>query len=80
MGVRRPGGGRKPVEVTQSGIDAALEALVEPVTRGDPDSPLRWTSNSCLALAAELRRQGFLVSHERYGACGMPRITACRPP
>jgi hypothetical protein len=62
--VRRPGGGRKPVEVTQAGIDATLEALIEPVTRGDPDSPLRWTSKSCMKLMTELRSQGFRVSHE----------------
>jgi hypothetical protein len=39
--VRRPGAGRRPVEVTQPGIEAALDALVEPVTRGDPMSGLR---------------------------------------
>jgi len=62
--VRRPGGGRRAVEVTHPGIEAALEALVDPVTRGDPESPLLWTSKSCKTLAAELQRQGFPVCHE----------------
>jgi len=62
--VRRPGGGRRAVEVTHPGIEAALEALVDPVTRGDPESPLLWTSKSCKTLAAELQRQGFSVCHE----------------
>lgn len=62
--VRRPGGGRRTVEVAQQGIADALEALIEPVTRGDPESPLLWTSKSCKKLAAELQAHGFLVSHE----------------
>jgi hypothetical protein len=40
-----------------------LEALIEPVTRGDPESPLRWTSKSVRRLAAELQRQGHRTSH-----------------
>lgn len=44
VSVRRPGGGRPAIEQTQSDIIPALENLVEPVTRGDPESPLRWTS------------------------------------
>lgn len=62
--VRRPGGGRKRTEDKQSGILAALEAIIDPVTRGDPDSPLRWTSKSCVKLAQELQAQGFTVSDE----------------
>src|ERR1700686_3036205 len=38
--IRRPGGGRKPVTETDPGLLAALEALIEPTTRGDPESPL----------------------------------------
>lgn len=62
--IRRAGGGRPRIEVVHPGIEDALEALVEPVTRGDPESPLRWTSKSCMKLAADLRRTGFPVSHE----------------
>jgi hypothetical protein len=43
---RRPGGGRKRAEVHDRDLVAALEALIDPVTRGDPMSPLRWTSKS----------------------------------
>ena len=54
--VRRAGGGRKSAAEAQPG-------LVEPSVRGDPESPLLWVSKSCRALAAELARQGFRVSH-----------------
>ena len=60
--VRRTGGGRKRAEVVDPGLDAALDALVEPVTRGDPMSPLRWTSKSCAKLAAELTPQAHPTS------------------
>jgi hypothetical protein len=55
--VRRPGGGRKPLTATDPGLLAALESLLEPVTRGDPESPLRWTCKSTRRLAAELTQQ-----------------------
>jgi hypothetical protein len=55
--VRRPGGGRKRLTETDAGLLAALEALIEPVTRGDPESPLRWTCKSTRRLAQELTRQ-----------------------
>jgi len=55
--VRRPGGGRKRLVDTDSHLLAALEALIDPVTRGDPESPLRWTSKSTRRLAKELTRQ-----------------------
>lgn len=61
--VRRPGGGRKRVEETDSKILRALERLVDPHTRGDPMSPLRWTIRSTRTLADELTRQGHPVSH-----------------
>ena len=61
--VRRTGGGRKRLTVLVPGLPAALEALVEPVTRGDPESPLRWTCKSTRRLATELTRQGYAVSH-----------------
>ena len=55
--VRRPGGGRKRLVVTDPELLAALEALIDPVTRGDPRSPLRWTCKSTQRLADELTRQ-----------------------
>jgi hypothetical protein len=62
--VRRPGGGRKPTVEIDPGLRAALEALVEPTSRGDPESPLRWTCKSLRRLAEELRQQGHRVSHQ----------------
>jgi hypothetical protein len=59
--VRRPGAGRRPVTQTDPGLLAALEALVEPVTRGDPESPLRWTCKSTRRLAEELAQQNHRV-------------------
>jgi len=59
--LRRPGGGRKRLTETQPGLLAALEKLVDPVTRGDPMSPLRWTSKSMVKLATALQAQGFEV-------------------
>ncbi len=62
--VRRPGAGRKRAEQVDPGLPAALDALVEPVTRGDPESPLRWTALSLNALAGELTRRGHPVSDD----------------
>ena len=61
--IRRPGGGRKRLTERQPQLQKALEALVEPVTRGDPRSPLRWTCKSTRRLAAELSRPDRPVSH-----------------
>jgi transposase len=55
--IRRPGGGRKRLRETDPELLAALEALIEPVTRGDPESPLRWTCKSTRRLAEELTKQ-----------------------
>ncbi len=55
--VRRPGGGRRALTVSDPAVLAALEALIEPMTRGDPESPLRWTCKSTRRLADELTRQ-----------------------
>src|SRR6266567_4335304 len=55
---RRPGGGRKKLADTDRGLRAALLALADPGSRGDPESPLRWTTRSTRNLAAELTRQG----------------------
>ena len=60
--VRRPGGGRRPLVELDPGLMAALEALVEPSTRGDPELPLRWTCKSTRRLADELTRQSHPVS------------------
>jgi Rhodopirellula transposase DDE domain len=55
--LRQPGGGRKSLVESDPELTAALEALVEPLTRGDPQSPLRWTCKSTRRLAEELSRQ-----------------------
>jgi hypothetical protein len=60
--IRRPGGGRRAVTVTDPTLLAALMALIEPATRGDPESPLRWTCKSTATLADELTRQDHPVS------------------
>jgi len=65
--VRRPGGGRKALTATDPGLLAALEALVDPATRGDPMSALRWTSKSTRTLAGELTAQGHRVSSSTVG-------------
>ena len=63
--VRRPGAGRKSLVETQPRLKAALDALVEPTSRGDPQSPLRWTCRSVRRLAAELERQGFCIGRQK---------------
>lgn len=64
---RREGGGRKARQDEQPSLVDALDALVDPSTRGDPMSPLRWTCKSTRTLAGELRRQGFEVSSNTVG-------------
>ena len=61
--VRRPGGGRKRIAERDPSVLRDLERLVEPVTRGDPESPLRWTCKSVRRLAEELNRQGHPISY-----------------
>jgi len=63
--VRKAGGGRKSVIETESGVISALEKLVESTTRGDPESPLRWTCKSLRRLSDELTQQGFAVSYPK---------------
>jgi transposase len=65
--VRRPGGGRKSLTETDPRLLGALEALVDPATRGDPMSPLRWTTKSTRQLAGALTADGHPVSHVRVG-------------
>lgn len=62
-----PGGGRKRAVELDPGLRDDLDRLVEPTTRGDPGSPLRWTCKSLRNLAAELGRQGHAVSHRVVG-------------
>ena len=61
--VRRSGGGRKPATSKDPTLVSDLLALVDPLTRGDPQSPLRWTCKSLRALADELRAGGHVISH-----------------
>ncbi len=60
--LRRPGGGRKPVTETDPQLLRALEELVDPATRGHPESPLRWTCKSTDKLAEELRQRNHPIS------------------
>jgi len=61
------GGGRKKIIDSDPELRSDLEALIEPVTRGDPESPLRWTCKSLRNLTAELVRGGHVVSHQVVG-------------
>ena len=63
--IRRPGAGRPNVTARDPTLLGALDALVEPLARGDPESPLRWTCKSTRALAKELAAQAHPVSHEK---------------
>src|SRR4029450_6460275 len=65
--IRREGAGRKRTADRDGTLKRDLEALVEPVTRGDPESPLRWTCKSVRQLAAELQRQGDQVGRQKVG-------------
>jgi transposase len=65
--VRRAGGGRKKTVALDPSLLRDLEWLIEPVTRGDPESPLRWTCKSLRKLAEELRRKGHQTSHQLVG-------------
>ena len=62
--VRRAGAGRLPIEVSDPDLPERLDALVEPLSRGDPESPLRWTSKGTRVLAAELTADGHPISHQ----------------
>jgi hypothetical protein len=63
--IRRPGAGRKPITVSDPQLVEALETLIDPDTRGDPESPLRWTCKSTRMIAAALRRQHHGISHSK---------------
>ena len=63
--IRRNGGGCQPITRTQPGLKAALEMLVEPGSRGDPESRLRWTCKGVRRLALELKRQGCRIGRQK---------------
>ena len=63
--IRRPGAGRKNIVECDPKLLVSLECLIEPVTRGDPESPLRWICKSTRNLAAQLTRHKHPVSHEK---------------
>jgi len=62
--IRRVGGGRKQLTSHQPELRSALEALVDPTTRGDPENPLRWTCLSTRQLAATLTAQGYRIGRQ----------------
>ena len=61
--IRKAGGGRKKTVDQYPNLRRDLDALIDPATRGDPESPLRWSSKSVRHLATELRKSGHPVSH-----------------
>jgi len=63
--IRKQGGGRKKITEKDPGLMRDLESLIEPVTRGDPESPLRWTCKSTTKIAAELRAMGHPISQRK---------------
>ena len=70
--IRAPGLGRPGIEQEQPGVLAALEALVDPLTRGDPTSPLRWTCKSRVKLAATLTEPGMASELDHSGSTAPP--------
>ncbi|MEF8766559.1 MAG: hypothetical protein ABTS16_18930 [Candidatus Accumulibacter phosphatis] len=65
--VRKAGGGRKKLIEHEPTLLSALERLVEPTTRGDPENPLRWTCLSTRQLAAALEQQGHRIGRQTVG-------------
>jgi hypothetical protein len=65
--IRRPGGGRKSLIEKDPRLTQDLESLVEPSTRGDPQSPLRWTCRSLRVLTDELQRMGHSIGYRSVG-------------
>lgn len=64
---RRPGAGRKTREAEQPSLIEVLEKLIDSGTRGDPESPLKWTVKSTRSITRELRRQNFSVGSTKVG-------------
>lgn len=65
--IRRSGAGRKRITATDPKLPSLLERMIEPGTRGDPESPLRWICKSTRALAAQLTRQHHPISYVKVG-------------
>lgn len=63
--IRRPGAGRKSITVANPGLLTALEEMIDAETRGDPESPLRWTCKSTRAIAGELGKKQQQISHAK---------------
>jgi hypothetical protein len=63
--IRRSGGGRRPLVASDPKLPGLLDSLVEPLARGDPESPLRWTCKSTRTLAGELTHRQHPISHEK---------------
>jgi hypothetical protein len=63
--IRKKGAGRKKITTDHPGLSAALESLVDPLSRGDPESPLRWTIKSTRVLSEELSAKGYKVGKSR---------------
>ena len=66
--MRQPGGGRKKAELTNPELLENLDSLIAPETRGDPESPLRWTTKSTRHLARERTAMGTAISHSAVAA------------
>ena len=66
--IRRAGGGRKSLVCAEPRLAADLDSLVEPATRGDPESPLRWTCKSLRVLADQLQAMGHAISYATVGS------------
>ena len=62
--IRQPGGGRKSLSALNTSLPEELELLIDPVTRGDPESPLLWTSKSTYKLTEELNSRGISISQK----------------
>jgi len=65
--IREPGGGRRKKEQEEPKVLVVLEQLIEPETRGDPESPLRWTCKSLRRLSGELAERGYKVGKDTVG-------------
>ena len=71
---RRTGGGRRRLAATDTTLVPDLEALIDPSSAGEPDSPLRWTTRSTRSLASALRALGHAVSHTAVAARFQSRL------
>lgn len=65
--IRKKGGGRKKIINKDDNLIKAIDQLIEPTTRGDPENPLRWTSKSLRQIAAELNKNDYKISHVTIG-------------